>query len=86
MTNLPQAQFTSLAISSIIFTIALYGLVIHNDLYFEIGLLMIGFIIVGGILLAPILGRFWCGWLCPRGTFLEYFLKKYRTSLGYQVF
>ncbi|CAG0987695.1 hypothetical protein METP2_02371 [Methanosarcinales archaeon] len=69
-------QFTSLAISSIIFTIALYGLVIHNDLYFEIGLLMIGFIIVGGILLAPILGRFWCGWLCHRGTFLEYFIEK----------
>ena len=49
---------------------------VHNDYYFEIGLLFIGFIIVGGILLSPILGRFWCGWLCPRGTFLEYLLEK----------
>ena len=75
-------QFTSLAISSIIFTIALYGLIIHNDLYFEIGLLLIGFIIAGGILLAPILGRFWCGWLCPRGTFLEYFIEKISNKSG----
>ena len=69
-------QFTSLAISSVIFIIALYGIMTHNDSYFEIGLLLIGFIIVGGILLSPILGRFWCGWLCPRGTFLEYILEK----------
>ncbi|MFA4957991.1 MAG: 4Fe-4S binding protein [Candidatus Methanoperedens sp.] len=69
-------QFTSLAISSVIFIIALYGIMTHNDSYFEIGLLLIGFIIVGGILLSPILGRFWCGWLCPRGTFLEYVLEK----------
>jgi len=69
-------QFTSLAISSVIFIIALYGIMIHNDFYFEIGLLFIGFIIVGGIMLSPILGRFWCGWLCPRGTFLEYALEK----------
>lgn len=69
-------QFTSLAISSVIFIIALYGIMTHNDYYFEIGLLLIGFIIVGGILLSPILGRFWCGWLCPRGTFLEYTLEK----------
>lgn len=69
-------QFTSLAISSVIFIIALYGILTHNDSYFEIGLLLFGFIIVGGILLSPILGRFWCGWLCPRGTFLEYVLEK----------
>jgi ferredoxin-type protein NapH len=69
-------QFTSLAISSVIFIIALYGIMTHNDYCFEIGLLLIGFIIVGGILLSPILGRFWCGWLCPRGTFLEYALEK----------
>lgn len=69
-------QFASLAISSIIFIIALYGIATHNDLYFEIGLLLIGFIIVGGIMLSPILGRFWCGWMCPRGTFLEYALPK----------
>src|SRR5659263_322372 len=69
-------QFTSLAASSMIFIIALYGILIHNDSYFEIGLLLFGFIIVGGILLSPILGRFWCGWLCPRGTFLEYVLEK----------
>jgi len=61
-------QFTSLVISSIIFIIALYGIATHNDLYFEIGLLLIGFIIAGGLLLSPILGRFWCGWMCPRGT------------------
>jgi polyferredoxin len=69
-------QFTSLAISSVIFIIALYGILTHNDSYFEIGLFLFGFIIVGGILLSPILGRFWCGWLCPRGTFLEYALEK----------
>ena len=69
-------QFTSLAASSMIFIIALYGILIHNDSYFEIGLLLFGFIIVGGIFLSPILGRFWCGWLCPRGTFLEYILEK----------
>lgn len=70
-------QFTSLAISSIIFAIALYGIITHNDFYFEIGLLLIGFIIAGGLLLAPILGRFWCGWMCPRGTFLEYVMEKF---------
>ena len=69
-------QLTSLAISTVIFAAALYGIITHNDFYFEIGLLLIGFIIVGGLLLSPILGRFWCGWLCPRGTFLEYVLEK----------
>ena len=69
-------QFTSLVISSMIFIIALYGITTHNDLYFEIGLLLIGFIIAGGLLLSPIFGRFWCGWMCPRGTFLEYALEK----------
>jgi polyferredoxin len=69
-------QFTSLAISSVIFIIVFYGIMTHNDAYFEIGLLLIGFIIVGGILLSPIVGRFWCGWFCPRGTFLEYGLEK----------
>jgi polyferredoxin len=69
-------QISSLAISSVIFIIALYGIFTHNDSYFEIGLLLIGFIIAGGILLSPILGRFWCGWLCPRCTFLEYALEK----------
>jgi len=61
-------QFTSLAASSMIFIIALYGILIHNDSYFEIGLLLFGFIIVGGIFLSPILGRFW--W--------NIYLKKYR--------
>lgn len=69
-------QFSSLAISSVIFAIALYGIVMHNDYYFEIGLLLIGAMLAGGILLAPVLGRFWCGWLCPRGAFLEYALDK----------
>jgi len=68
-------QFTSLAISSVIFITAFYGILTHNDAYFEIGLLIIG-LLVGGILLSPILGRFYCGWLCPRGTFLEYVLEK----------
>lgn len=67
-------QFSSLAISSLIFAIALYGILMHNDYYFEIGLLLIGALLAGGILLAPVLGRFWCGWLCPRGAFLEYVL------------
>ncbi len=69
-------QLTSLAISAVIFAVALHGIITHNDFYFEIGLLLIGFIIVGGLLLSPILGRFWCGWLCPRGTFLEYVMEK----------
>lgn len=25
---------------------------------------------------ATILGRYWCNWLCPRGSFLEYFLAR----------
>lgn len=25
---------------------------------------------------ATLLGRYWCNWMCPRGSFLEYFLKK----------
>ncbi len=88
-------QLTSLAISAVIFAVALYGIITHNDFYFEIGLLLIGFIIVGGLLLSPILGRFWCGWLCPRGTFLEYVMgkishkasipKKLRTT-GFKLF
>src|SRR4030065_138948 len=69
-------QLTSLAVSSIIFAVELYGIITHNDLYFEIGLLLIGFVIAGGVLLSPVLGRFWCGWLCPRGTFLEYALDR----------
>lgn len=71
-----KTQLTSLAISSVVFFTALYGIITHNDRYFEIGLLFIGFIIVGGILLSPLLGRFWCGWLCPRGAFLEYALDR----------
>ncbi|KCZ71663.1 hypothetical protein ANME2D_02399 [Candidatus Methanoperedens nitroreducens] len=76
-------QLTSLMVSSVIFVIALYGIATHNDKYFEIGLLLIGAILAGGILLASVLGRFWCGWLCPRGTFLEYVLGKvsYRSSI-----
>ena len=69
-------QFTSFAISSIIIAVALYGIIKHNDGYFESGLLLIGAMLAGGLLLAPVLGRFWCGWLCPRGTFLEYGLGK----------
>lgn len=69
-------QLTSFAVSSIIFAVAIYGIATHNDLYFEIGLLLLGFVIVGGVLLSPVLGRFWCGWLCPRGTFLEYTLDR----------
>lgn len=42
-------QLTSLGVSSIIFAIGLYGILTHNDLYFEIGLLLIGFIITGGL-------------------------------------
>jgi polyferredoxin len=79
-------QFTSLAISSTIFAIAFYGLMTHNDLYFEIGLLPLGFIIAGGVLLAPILGRFWCGWLCPRGTFLEYSIEKISNKFKIPIF
>ena len=75
-------QFTSLAISSVIFVIALYGIIKQNDFYFEIGLPLIGFIIAGGLLLSTILGRFWCGWFCPRGTFLEHILGKISARSG----
>ena len=30
-----------------------------------------------GMLIAPFLGRYWCNWLCPRGSFLEAFLGKF---------
>jgi len=26
---------------------------------------------------APMLGRYWCNWMCPRGSFLEYFLTRF---------
>jgi polyferredoxin len=44
---------------------------------------MIGTILAGGVLLSPVLGRFWCGWLCPRGTFLEYVIGRisYRSGI-----
>src|SRR3990170_1324732 len=79
-------QFASFTISSMIFAVALYGILTHNDVYFEIGLLLIGFIIAGGILLSPVLGRFWCGWLCPRGTFLEYVIEKISNKSKIPVF
>jgi polyferredoxin len=29
------------------------------------------------MLIAPFLGRYWCNWLCPRGSFLESFLARF---------
>lgn len=69
-----KVQKASLAVSSVIFAIATYGIFTKNDSLFIIGLIFIGFVVLGGILLSPLLGRFWCGWLCPRGIFLDYFL------------
>ncbi|NJD75507.1 MAG: 4Fe-4S binding protein [Candidatus Methanoperedens sp.] len=71
-----KVQLISVVASSIILAVALHGIITHNEHYFEIGLLLIGAMLAGGLLLAPVLGRFWCGWLCPRGTFLEYVLGK----------
>jgi len=65
-------QKASFAISLIVFAMATYGIFTQNDDLFIIGLIFIGFVVLGGILLAPILGRFWFGWLCPRGIFLDY--------------
>lgn len=64
-------QKVSLAVSSVIFAMAVYGIVTKNDNLFIIGLIFVGSIVSGGILLSTILGRFWCGWLCPRGVFLD---------------
>jgi len=40
----------------------------------------IGILVFACLLLAvaigPFLGRYWCSWLCPRGSFLEYYLNK----------
>ncbi len=69
-----KVQKASLAVSLIIFTLAAYGIFTQNDDIFIIGLIFIGFVLLGGILLSPIFGRFWCGWLCPRGVFLDQFL------------
>ncbi len=77
-----KTQLTSFAVSSIIFAVALYGILTSNHYYFEIGLLLIGFMVAAAILLSPLLGRFWCGWLCPRGTFLEYFIGKFSRKNG----
>ncbi|MCM2356738.1 MAG: 4Fe-4S binding protein [Geobacteraceae bacterium] len=30
-----------------------------------------------GMISAPLLGRYWCNWMCPRGSFLEYFLTRF---------
>jgi ferredoxin-type protein NapH len=30
--------------------------------------------------IGPFLGRYWCNWLCPRGSFLEYFTKYFCSS------
>lgn len=30
-----------------------------------------------GMISAPLLGRYWCNWMCPRGSFLEYFLERF---------
>ncbi|MCZ7379948.1 MAG: hypothetical protein O8C64_00010 [Candidatus Methanoperedens sp.] len=40
-------QFSSLAISSVIIATGLYGILIHDDYYFEIGLLLIGAMLAG---------------------------------------
>jgi polyferredoxin len=71
-----KTQLTSFAISIAIFAIAIYGIATKNEQYFEIGLILVGAVSIGGIILATVLGRFWCGWLCPRGTFLDHILNK----------
>lgn len=60
--------------SGLIFALAAYGILTHDENLFIIGLIFIGFVVLGGMLLSPVFGRFWCGWLCPRGIFLDYTL------------
>ena len=47
-----KVQFASFAVSSIVFAVALYGIIRHNDNYFESGLLLIGAMLAGGVLLS----------------------------------
>lgn len=35
---------------------------------------------------APLLGRYWCNWMCPRGSFLEYFLDKVSLKRRFPLF
>jgi polyferredoxin len=29
------------------------------------------------VVIAPIRGRFWCGWVCPRGSFFDYIMSRF---------
>lgn len=71
-----KTQLISLTIAVFVFAIAIYGITTQNEQYFEIGLILVGAVTIAGIILSLVLGRFWCGWLCPRGTFLDHILSK----------
>lgn len=59
-------------ISGLVFVlIILAGLFLNNQLGDFLLICM-----VLGMAISPFLGRFWCNWLCPRGSFLDYFVSK----------
>jgi polyferredoxin len=41
-----------------------------------LGLLMLG-CMVGSFAFAKYIGRYWCGWMCPRGSFFDYIIGRF---------
>lgn len=60
--------------------VGFFGIAAYDRLYTYIGLQNILWFFVF-ILLASLLSRFWCGWICPFGTFLDV-LARLRHKMG----